>query len=101
MAGAVAQLSELVSEAEATHDVLCVVLGLTSQSHAQAYHGAPSAARATADSAIEGAAEIGGLYSGIGYGGLMVAALAAGDVAAAEMQSRRAGNRSAFSAASR
>ena len=76
-------MSELVSEAEATHDVLCRVLGLTSQAHAQAYHNAPSAARATADTAIEGAAEIGGLHSGIGYGGLTVAALAAGDVRAA------------------
>ena len=84
LADAVAQLSELVSEAEATHDVLCRVLGLTSQAHALAYNGAPSAARAAADAAIEGAAEVGGLYAGIGYGGLAVAALASGDVAAAD-----------------
>ena len=49
-----------------------------------AYHGDPSAARATANAAVEVAAELGGFYPGLAYGALAVATLAAGDVAAAD-----------------
>ena len=49
-----------------------------------AYHGDVSAARAAANAAIEAAAELGGWHEGLGYVALAVAALAAGDVAAAD-----------------
>ncbi len=49
-----------------------------------AYHGDLSAAQEAANSSIEAAAELGGFYPGLAYGGLTVAALAAGDVAAAD-----------------
>ena len=49
-----------------------------------AYHGDPSAARQTANAAVEAAAELGGFFPGLAYAGLTVATLAAGDVAAAD-----------------
>jgi hypothetical protein len=52
--------------------------------HALAYHGDTSAARAAADAAVETAAGLGGVYPGVAYTALAVAALAAGDVAAAQ-----------------
>jgi DNA-binding CsgD family transcriptional regulator len=48
-----------------------------------AYHGDPSAARETADAAVELAAELGGFFPGLACAGLTAASLAAGDVAAA------------------
>jgi DNA-binding CsgD family transcriptional regulator len=49
-----------------------------------AYHGHPSAARESANSAVEAAAELGGFFPGLAYAGLTIATLAAGDVAAAD-----------------
>ena len=54
-----------------------------SQGVVLAYQGDTAAARAAADAAIEAAAELGGLFAGMGYAALAVAALAAGDAAAA------------------
>jgi predicted ATPase/class 3 adenylate cyclase/DNA-binding CsgD family transcriptional regulator len=84
LAGAVAQLREVVAEADAAHDVIWRCSALFMQAFMLAYHGDLSAARAAANSAVEAAAELGGFYPGLAYAGLAVATLAAGDVAAAD-----------------
>ena len=56
---------------------------LASQGIVLAYQGEAGAARAAADAAIQAAAEVGGVFVGIGYVALAAAALAAGDVATA------------------
>ena len=53
LAGAVAQLREVVAEADAAHDVFWRFNGLFVQAHMLAYGGDVSAARAAADAAIE------------------------------------------------
>jgi predicted ATPase/class 3 adenylate cyclase/DNA-binding CsgD family transcriptional regulator len=78
-AGAVAQLREVVAEADAFWG--CCALFM--QALMLAYHGDPSAARDAANAAVEVAAELGGFFPGLAYAGLTVATLAAGDVAAA------------------
>jgi DNA-binding CsgD family transcriptional regulator len=82
--GAVAQLREVIAEADAAHDVYWVCCALFMQAEMLAYHGDLSAARETANSAVEAAAELGGFLPGLAYAGLTVATLAAGDVAAAD-----------------
>ena len=84
LVGAVAQFGEVVAEAEAAHDELWRFNGLQILAHVLAYQGDTSAARAAADAAIEAAAELGEVAEGGGYVALAVAALAAGDVAAAD-----------------
>jgi len=84
LVGAVAQLREVVAEADAAHDMIWRFSALLMQALPLAYHGDLSAARAAANAAIEGAADFGGFYPGVAYGALAVAALAAGDVAAAD-----------------
>ena len=80
---AIAQLRELLAEAEADHDVMLRVTLLFILGHAHSYQGDTIAARAAADAAIEAAAELGEYYVGSGYTALTVVALAAGDVALA------------------
>jgi predicted ATPase/class 3 adenylate cyclase/DNA-binding CsgD family transcriptional regulator len=82
--GAVAQLREVIADAAAAHDVYWGCCALFMQAVMLAYHGDPSAARETADAAVEVAAELGGFFPGLAYAGLTAAALAAGDVAAAD-----------------
>ena len=60
LAGAVAQLGEVVAEADAAHDVFWRCCALFMQALMLAYHGDPSAARDAADAAVEAAAELGG-----------------------------------------
>jgi len=84
LAGAVAQLREVIAEADAAHDAVWGCCALFIKALMLAYHGDPSAGRAAANAAVETAAELGGFYPGLAYGGLTVAALAAGDVAAAD-----------------
>jgi predicted ATPase/class 3 adenylate cyclase/DNA-binding CsgD family transcriptional regulator len=81
--GAVAQFGELALEAEAVHDAIFKATIALSQGYALAYQGDASAARAAAETAIEAAVELGGLFAGAGYQSAAVAALAAGDAAAA------------------
>jgi predicted ATPase/class 3 adenylate cyclase/DNA-binding CsgD family transcriptional regulator len=81
---AVAQLGEVVAEAEAAHDTLWVCCALFMRALLLAYHGDPKAAGDAATAAVEVAAELGGFFPGLAYTGLTVAALAAGDVAAAD-----------------
>jgi DNA-binding CsgD family transcriptional regulator len=93
LVGAAAQFRELVAETDA--DANWTIIGLHILAQVLAYQGDTSAARAAANAAIEGAAEvgevaaeIGEVFEGGGHLGLAVAALAAGDVAAAEHASR-------------
>ena len=83
LARAAAQFAELVAEAKAAHDGVWEVNSLASQGIVLAYQGDAGAARAAADAAIRAAAEVGGVFAGIGYVALAAAAVAAGDVAAA------------------
>jgi predicted ATPase/class 3 adenylate cyclase/DNA-binding CsgD family transcriptional regulator len=82
--GAVAQLREVVAEADAAHDVYWGCCALFMQALMLAHHGDPSAARDAANAAVEAAAELGAFFPGLAYAGLTVATLAAGDVAAAD-----------------
>jgi predicted ATPase/class 3 adenylate cyclase/DNA-binding CsgD family transcriptional regulator len=82
-AGGIALLRELLAETEADHDVMLRVSVLLTLAHVEAYYGDTDAALASAEASIEAAAELGTFYLGAANTGLMVAALAAGDVALA------------------
>jgi DNA-binding CsgD family transcriptional regulator len=82
--GAVTQLREVIAEADAAHDTLWKCCALFMQALMLAHHGDPSAARETANAAVEAGAELGGFFPGLAYAGLTIATLAAGDVAAAD-----------------
>ena len=82
--GAVAMLSEVIAEADAAHDPYWACSALFMQALMLAHHGDPSAARASGNAAVEAAAALGGFFPGLAQVGLTVAALAAGDVAAAD-----------------
>jgi predicted ATPase/class 3 adenylate cyclase len=84
LVGALKEFGELVAEAEAAHDVIWKTMGLQGQCTVLAYQGEVSAARASADAALEATAELGGVLQGMGYMTLAIAALAAGDVEAAQ-----------------
>lgn len=84
MVGAAAHLRDVAAEADAAHDVLLKSNALIMQALPLAYHGDLSAARAAASAGIEATAEVGGFLPGLGYAALALAALAAGDVAAAD-----------------
>ena len=90
LADAIAQLRELAADANAAHDVIQEQVCLYRLGHALAYHGETEAARAAANAAIEAAAELGGFFPALAYGALAVAALAEGDVAAAQDASEAA-----------
>ena len=83
LTGGIAQLREVVAEAEADHDGISRVTALLILPQALAYQGDASAARAAAEGAIESAAELGDVYIGAVYIEVMFAHLAAGDVALA------------------
>jgi hypothetical protein len=99
--GAVAQFRDLIAESHAD-DANWTITGLHILAQVLAYQGDTSAARTAAHAAIEGAAEVrevaaelGEVFEGGGHLALAVAALAAGDVAAAEHASN-AGWRQVF-----
>ena len=73
-----------MAEAQAAHDGFHEAISLATQGIALAYQGDTGAARASADAAIQAAAELGGLGAGLGYRVLVFAALAAGDAATAQ-----------------
>jgi predicted ATPase/class 3 adenylate cyclase/DNA-binding CsgD family transcriptional regulator len=89
LAGAVTQLGQVAAEAEAAHDEIWRVLSLGGQSLALASKGEAAAARAAAEAALEGGAELGGRTAVIGHVVLGFAALAAGDGAAAREASNQ------------
>jgi predicted ATPase/class 3 adenylate cyclase/DNA-binding CsgD family transcriptional regulator len=82
-AGAAAQFTDLVVEAEAAHDVIRRATSLAELAVALGWQGDTDAARAAADAGIEAASELGGFQAGIAYWALATAALAAGDAATA------------------
>jgi len=85
VAGAVAQLDEVITEADAALDVYWRCCALSMQAVMLAWHGNPNAARETANAAVEVAAELGGIFPGLAHVGLTAANLAGGDVAAADV----------------
>jgi predicted ATPase/class 3 adenylate cyclase/DNA-binding CsgD family transcriptional regulator len=82
--GAVRQLRAVIAEGDAAHDGIWTSTAQFMQAVMLAYHGNTSAARESANSAIVSAEELGGFYPGLAYVGLIVATVAAGDVAAAD-----------------
>src|ERR1700758_2458398 len=84
LVGAVKQLGEVAAEAEASHDEIWRVSSLGSRGTVLAYQGEVAGARAAAEAALEGGAELGGFFVWVGYQGLALAALAAGDGARAQ-----------------
>jgi tetratricopeptide (TPR) repeat protein len=83
LAGAAAQFAEVVAEAEVAHDAVYKAQGLSFQGMVLAHQGDTGAARATAEAAIEAAAELGAIATGNAYVALAWAALAAGDIGTA------------------
>jgi predicted ATPase/class 3 adenylate cyclase/DNA-binding CsgD family transcriptional regulator len=83
LAGAAAQSGEVAADAEAAHDQMMRVFSLGGQSMALAYRGEAAAARAAAQAILEGGAELGGRWAALRHAVVGVAALAAGDGAAA------------------
>jgi DNA-binding CsgD family transcriptional regulator len=83
LVGAVAQLGEVAAEAEEAHDEIYRVVSLDGQSLALAHQGEAAAARAAAEAALKGAAELGGRFAAVAHAFVGFAALAAGDRAAA------------------
>jgi DNA-binding CsgD family transcriptional regulator len=80
---AIAQFREVADEADAAHDLLFKWCARVNLVHALAFHGDTGVAGATAAAAIDAAAQFGGYCEGFSYAALAMAALAAGDVAAA------------------
>jgi predicted ATPase/class 3 adenylate cyclase/DNA-binding CsgD family transcriptional regulator len=80
---AIGQLRELITEAEADHDLLLRATVLLLLPWALAYQGDTVAAREMAEMGIESAADQGDVYLGASYIALMVAHLAAGEVSQA------------------
>jgi predicted ATPase/class 3 adenylate cyclase/DNA-binding CsgD family transcriptional regulator len=83
LAGATAQLGEVAAEAEEAHDEISRVTSLGGQSLALAFRGEAAAARAVAEATLKGGAELGGRFAVLGHAVVGIAALAAGDGAAA------------------
>ncbi|MDT7764280.1 MAG: hypothetical protein QOC63_3700 [Mycobacterium sp.] len=83
LAAAAAQFAAVADRAEAAHDEYFRADSRAMQGAVLAYRGDAAAARAAADSAVEAAAERGGLLAGLAYWALAAAALAAGDAATA------------------
>jgi predicted ATPase/class 3 adenylate cyclase/DNA-binding CsgD family transcriptional regulator len=84
LAGAAAQFRELAAAANAANDLIHVAMALHALAYALAWSGDASGARSVATASIEAAAELGGWYAAVAYGGLIVAALVDGDAARAE-----------------
>jgi predicted ATPase/class 3 adenylate cyclase/DNA-binding CsgD family transcriptional regulator len=83
LTAAVAVLRGVVAEAEADHDGISRVTALLILPQALAHQGDVTAALAAAEGAIESAAELGDVFIGSVYIQVMMAHLAAGDVALA------------------
>jgi hypothetical protein len=90
LAGAVTQFGAVVADAEAAHDAFVKVNSLRGLGFALAYQGEVSAARAAADAELKADGELGEYFRGLGYSTVALAALAAGDVAAAQHASEAA-----------
>lgn len=84
LAEAVVQFRLGVADAKEAHDPIWTVAGLQGLGFALAYQGAAADAQSAAEDAIAVGAEFGEFIVGLGYSALAIAALAAGDVAAAQ-----------------
>lgn len=84
LVGADAELRQVITDADAAGDSLCRFNALMTQSFTQGWQGKTTAARNSAETAIESAAELGAVIEGLGYLTLGAAQLAAGDVVAAK-----------------
>jgi DNA-binding CsgD family transcriptional regulator len=91
--GATRQFDAVIADADACQDLLLGFTGRFGRSVALAYRGDTIAARATAAAAVEKATELGDFLEGFCNAALALAALAAGDVAAAAEASEIAGQR--------
>jgi DNA-binding CsgD family transcriptional regulator len=87
LAGSIAQNEGSVAEARAAHDGYLQAFSLSALTFGLAFQGETDAARAAADAAVEVAAELGGLAAGTANFAVNMAAMAAGDVAAAQVAS--------------
>ncbi len=96
LAGAVALFREVIDEASAAHDVILQVIGLLGEGHALALQGDVSAARKTADAALNCSTQLGHYYDQVCYGQLAIACLAAGDAPGAWEASKAAERDSAW-----
>jgi predicted ATPase/class 3 adenylate cyclase/DNA-binding CsgD family transcriptional regulator len=83
LTGAVTRLQELTDEASAADDGLMRVIGLLTTGLALAYQGDSVGAKATADIVLKESSGLAEFYEGYGHVVLAVAALAAGEPAAA------------------
>jgi predicted ATPase/class 3 adenylate cyclase/DNA-binding CsgD family transcriptional regulator len=90
LAGAVANMRDLVTEAYAAGDMTQRFNGLIMLAHLLALQGQSSEARAAAAAAIEPGAELGGVFPGVAQLALAAASLAAADVTAAQEANDRA-----------
>ena len=88
LAGAVDQFGEIVEEGEGVGDDILTSLSMKGLGDALAYQGDVSGARAAGEAAIDGAAEVGEYFVGLGYATLATAALAAGDIGTAREASK-------------
>ncbi|MGA9356501.1 MAG: LuxR C-terminal-related transcriptional regulator [Mycobacterium sp.] len=81
--GAVSQFAAVSVDCEQSHDENMKLFALMGLGISLAYHGEPDAARATAKDVLEGAADLGEYFTGMGHATLAQANLAAGDIPAA------------------
>lgn len=79
LANGIAQMRELVAEADADHDVMLLVTVLFMLPHVLAFQGDAAAALAAANAALESATDLGDLYVGSSHIASISAYLAAGD----------------------
>ncbi|MDT5398282.1 MAG: hypothetical protein QOK33_1513 [Mycobacterium sp.] len=83
LAGAVAKFREAIDAATAAHDVVLRAYGLVTQAATLAFAGDVAGARSSADAMVESVSELGDYHEGIRDATVALAALAAGDGAAA------------------
>ncbi|RAU91289.1 LuxR family transcriptional regulator [Mycolicibacter senuensis] len=83
LTGAVTSFQSVITDSQAARDRLLESNGLAGLGYALAWQGKTAEARAAAEAAIATAVELSEIFTGVGYGALNTAALAAGDVASA------------------
>jgi predicted ATPase/class 3 adenylate cyclase/DNA-binding CsgD family transcriptional regulator len=84
LAGATAENRAVLADSEAARDLMWRAGSLTGQAQVLAYTGEAEAARVMAEAAVQGSGQIGELYEGFAQFAAAIAALAAGDPAAAK-----------------
>ncbi len=83
LAEALTQFREVIADSEANHDILSLATALMVLPQLLAFQGEPEAARTAAEAGVEVARDLGNVYLGGTYVGLMIAHLSAGDIDAA------------------